>query len=330
MDAETIRKINLIEVLEEQYPTCEAIPRESAWWWTEEDVRAWFCSGGAEDANARANVEDDFKKWFPGLERSGTTVKGRTPRLRVLCFANAGNTEDLYTHEGTGERRAKSPLLEWCKANDAEVLSVQLPGRAARKDESFIFEIRKVAQALLPIVAGKLADVPYVCIGHSLGTWICHELLMSLRAVGLPMPRQVFLSAFPFPDMPNKLRPWRINAHLNDADFKEECRRWDVNELIFQNGMWDIYQPLMRSDFHLFDKYDYVHLDEDNFSFPITTFYATSDKMITREMVEGWETHTTAAFECIAVTGNHLFPLQKESKARWLELIVDRLAKIEL
>jgi hypothetical protein len=32
-------------------------------------------------------------------------------RLRVLCFANAGNAEDMYTNEGTGSRRAPSPLL---------------------------------------------------------------------------------------------------------------------------------------------------------------------------------------------------------------------------
>ena len=35
----------------------------------------------------------------------------RLPRLRVLCFPNAGNAEDMYTSEGTGVRRAPSPLL---------------------------------------------------------------------------------------------------------------------------------------------------------------------------------------------------------------------------
>jgi hypothetical protein len=29
----------------------------------------------------------------------------------VLCFPNAGNAEDMYTSEGTGVRRAPSPLL---------------------------------------------------------------------------------------------------------------------------------------------------------------------------------------------------------------------------
>ena len=80
-----------------------------------------------------------FRRWFPGLKRSGTEVEdsgGGTTRnavkLTVLCFANAGNAEDMYTNEGLGARRAASPLLEWCRANDAEVLAAQLPGRGTR------------------------------------------------------------------------------------------------------------------------------------------------------------------------------------------------------
>lgn len=32
-------------------------------------------------------------------------------RLRVLCFCNAGSAEDMFTSEGSGARRAVSPLL---------------------------------------------------------------------------------------------------------------------------------------------------------------------------------------------------------------------------
>ena len=88
-----------------------------------------------------------FAKWFPGLALSRTACSTAPPRhvpcmrscaasasmqcpsvacpsgslcssirpmacrLRVLCFPNAGNAEDMYTSEGTGPRRAPSPLL---------------------------------------------------------------------------------------------------------------------------------------------------------------------------------------------------------------------------
>ena len=80
--------------------------------------------------------EVTFKKLFPGLQRSGTQIGApERPNLRVICFANAGNAEDLFTNEGLGERRIVSPLLTFCKNYKAELLSVQLPGRGSRRNE---------------------------------------------------------------------------------------------------------------------------------------------------------------------------------------------------
>ena len=83
-------------------------------------------------------------------------------RLRVLCFPNAGNAEDMYTSEGTGARRAPSPLLEWCRAAGAEVLAVQPPGRLMRGREPPFTTCADLAAALLPVVASRLLQGPYV------------------------------------------------------------------------------------------------------------------------------------------------------------------------
>lgn len=80
----------------------------------------------------------------------------------MLCFANAGNAEDMYTSEGTGPRRAPSPLLEWCRAAGAECLAAQLPGRAMRLGEPRLASCREAAAALLPVLASRLAEAPYV------------------------------------------------------------------------------------------------------------------------------------------------------------------------
>jgi len=53
--------------------------------------------------------EEIFHRWFPGLGLSRTGCD--MPKLRVLCFPNAGNAEDMFTNEGTGVRKALSPLL---------------------------------------------------------------------------------------------------------------------------------------------------------------------------------------------------------------------------
>ena len=327
MDDRTVRLVNLMEVLEEQYPDAPKPPKQAMWLWSEDDARAWFASNGRDAPNS----EDDetmTKRWFPGLERSGTRCDGgRRAKFRILCFPNAGNTEDMFTSEGTGERRAKSPLLEWAKKNDAEVLSVQYPGRANRKSETYAFEIWQIVEPLLHVVASKLDDVPYVVVGHSVGAWVAFQMLQLLRGRGIRMPEHVFLSSFPFPDIPHASRPWQVNCLLEEPEFKEECRRWDVNEIVF-GPVWEIYEPMMRADFHLFDKYEYAHIDRENFNWPLTVFHGYADRMITEEMVRGWETHTSGAFEFITVRGHHLFPLEKEQKAFWLQKIVDRLDPI--
>ncbi len=57
--------------------------------------------------------------------------------MRLVCFTNAGNEENIYTNEGLGARRVPQ-LLEWCRANSVEMLAPQLPGRGMRLKEPFL------------------------------------------------------------------------------------------------------------------------------------------------------------------------------------------------
>ena len=40
---------------------------------------------------------------------------------------------------------------------------------------------------------------------------------------------------------------------------QEECRGWDVNEVVFSPDLWGTYHALMRADFSLFDEYVFTH-----------------------------------------------------------------------
>lgn len=277
-----------------------------------------------------------YRRWFPGLKRSGTEVEDEASgvgdvKCRVLCWANAGNAEDMYTNEGVGARRAASPLLEWCRQNAAECLAVQLPGRGTRLREPFLGSAAEAAAALLPVVASKLIDVPYVVVGHSVGTWCGYEFLQLARREGLPMPSKVFWSNFPSPDISPADRPWKPNRGLAEEAFKTESREWDVNEIVFTQ-LWGTYHAIMRADFELFDRYEFLYADGSEpkrplggFDFHLTTFFGTRDRKVGRDMVLGWEKFTRGRFECVEVEGNHLFPLEKEAKTVWLQHIADRL-----
>ncbi|PRW20885.1 Monothiol glutaredoxin- chloroplastic [Chlorella sorokiniana] len=343
------RRLNLIVMLQEEaedegrdVPEPPADARS----WSEEQIRAYFKTGGAEvpTANGCAAANDSsladlaahfpppdaetFRKWFPGLALSRTACDN--PRLRVLCFPNAGNAEDMYTSEGTGVRRAPSPLLDWCRANVAECLAVQPPGRNTRSREPPFTACRDLAAALLPVVASRLLDAPYVVVAHSVGTWVAYELLRAVQAAGLPMPTKVFLSAMASPDIPWDQRPWRQQRGLDEEQFKEECRGWDVNELVFSAALWGTYQPLMRADFTLFDEYEHTHGGQPPFAFPLITFWGSRDRRIKQHLVQGWSRFTTGAFELHEMEGHHLWPLDKASKAVWLGQIAAQLEQLAL
>ena len=51
---------------------------------------------------------------------------------------------------------------EWCRANGAECLAVQPPGRAMRSKEASVTSATELAAHLLPIVASRLMETPYM------------------------------------------------------------------------------------------------------------------------------------------------------------------------
>lgn len=40
---------------------------------------------------------------------------------------------------------------------------------------------------------------------------------------------------------------------------QDECRCWDVNDIVFSPALWPVYQSLLRADFSLFDQYKSEH-----------------------------------------------------------------------
>ena len=53
-------------------------------------------------------------------------------------------------------------VQEWCRANGAECLAVQPPGRNMRGKEAPLTTCQALAAALLPAVASRLLEAPYV------------------------------------------------------------------------------------------------------------------------------------------------------------------------
>ena len=119
---------------------------------------------------------------------------------------------------------------------------------------------------------------------------------------------------------------------LDDDGFKAECRGWDVSDALLADArMWSAYVALMRADFALFDEYAFRRHGEAPFTFPLSVFFATRDRKVTRPMVEQWAAFTTGDFAVHPIQGHHLFILatgdQRTAKEAWLAHVVDGLAQ---
>ena len=351
MGAAQVRKVNLIEILADDEPDVPEPPEYAYKLWSEEQIRGYFESMGIADGlptpeaaapagpppltpaeiHAKFPVPDPelFKKWFPGLQRSKTECAA--PKMRLICWTNAGNEENLYTNEGAGARRVAN-LLEFCRANQVEILAPQLPGRGMRRGDPFITKTQDVAKAVLPLLAPKIADVPYCVVGHSVGTWNSFEMLSLFREQGLPMPKKCFFSNFPGPQVPVADRPWKPCRGMEKDAFREESLGWDVNEIVFSDGMWNQFKDIMYNDFHLFDEYEHGRADDAPFDFPLTTFFATHDKKVKKHHVELWQRWTSKEYKINEIDGHHLYAMgldaQKPAKEKWLDTIVAELKEL--
>jgi hypothetical protein len=168
--------------------------------------------------------------------------------------------------------------------------------------------------------------VPWIVVGHSVGSWCAFEFVRLARSLGFPPPALACLSGFPAPDVPPRERPWTPNAALDDSAFKDECRGWGVDEAAFAPHAWRAFEPLLRADFTLFDAYEMdlretetrgeertksariisedseipaepsdptEDIEDIRRVFPrLLTLRGTRDERITREAVSGWARFT--------------------------------------
>ncbi|OLP77544.1 Gramicidin S biosynthesis protein GrsT [Symbiodinium microadriaticum] len=235
------------------------------------------------------------------------------PKLRILCFHNAGSAESIYTGPGT-------PFISWIKeSKQIELLAFDYPGRDKLLKATKHTSTETLAPDLLAVAHEKLTDgVPYLVWGHSVGTWVGFEFLMLCRKVGIPMPLAAFFVTFPAPHYPEAKRPWRRNARLSDSQFQEEVKAWDKEhfggaaKVVFEESWKDTWEPMMRADFKLFDEYKFRHAGAPKFDFPLHCWWCEGEHFIKPEMVQAWKDWTAGPFDYQELKGaGHLTAFYK-------------------
>jgi medium-chain acyl-[acyl-carrier-protein] hydrolase len=222
--------------------------------------------------------------WFP-LNRPAT------PRMRVLCLPYAGG--------GIATYRAWPQGL----SADIEVRAAQLAGRGSRLREPRVSHLTPLLDDLDRAIA-SLLHLPFALFGHSLGALLAFELTRRLQRQGRPLPVHLFVSGREAPQC-ESIRP--PIHHLPEEDFRSALR--DMGgmppEILDNAELMALVSPVIRADFTAVETWPYVA--GPPLDVPLTAFVGDVDREYTLEQAEAWRVHTTRAFTCHVLPGDHFF-----------------------
>jgi medium-chain acyl-[acyl-carrier-protein] hydrolase len=212
-------------------------------------------------------------------------------RLRLFCLPYGGGGASLFRRWA-----ARMPP-------GIEVLPVQLPGREGRFTEPPFNRLFPLVRALAAALRPWL-DIPFAIFGHSMGALVGFELARNLRMTQSCLPKHLFLSACPAPQISNG----RAKIYnLPEPAFFDGLRRLHRTPPAFlqEPELLSIFLPLLRADFAVFETYTYV--EEHPLACPITAFCGSEDSLAGPSEVGAWRSQTTASFSMHMIPGDHFF-----------------------
>ena len=135
--SEATRRANLIEVLQDAHESCPEIPEEAAERWTEEAIRRWFSTNGAERP-------DDFlppwPRWTwtappypPSTRPDGMYLCQRIGCDAVYAPTDEGNPEDVADTTPPARVPRRRQIMELLRRKVARFRRVHEPPRVCRR-----------------------------------------------------------------------------------------------------------------------------------------------------------------------------------------------------
>ena len=231
-------------------------------------------------------------------------------RARIFCFPYAGG--------------AASAFVPWKKLlpDDIDLCAIQLHGRENRLKEPLFTRLPDLV-AVLATELSSYMDVPFVFLGHSLGTLIAFELTRYLRKQAGRQPQYLFFSGRNAP----QTSILRRNTHtLPEREFIAEVQAYNgTPSIIFEDeDLRRVFVPLLRADFALFETYQYR--EDAPLDIPLSVFGGLQDPMTTKNGLEAWQEQTRNTFSLRMLPGEHFFI--HPQRVGLLQYVLDDLTEI--
>jgi surfactin synthase thioesterase subunit len=242
---------------------------------------------------------------LPAPDDRPTTPFGRRPRnpaapARLVCLPFAGGGAVSFAG------------LEAALAEDAEVRTVELPGRGTRFGEAFATDlIAAAAEVAAAIRALPDPQKPLVLFGHSMGALLAYEAARALARAGAA-PRHLVLSGSAAPHRRAGARR-TAEAVRTDAGLLARMRRLGGTppEVFSEPELLALVLPVVRADYALVGGYAPLVAP---LAVPATILGGTEDAEVAPDDLAAWGEALSGPVATEVWPGDHFFIRPHEAR----------------
>lgn len=230
-------------------------------------------------------------------------------KTALFVISHAGASATLY-------RKYQNVL-----GQDIDVCILERPGIGLRLNEQLLSDLKKSIHDLIQgIEAIRKQYTSFAIYGHSLGGMLAYEI--GYHYEGYSEFRNIFISAFCAPSDHHK--NLKI-SQLDDMSFiKAICDISNLDITAFEHDVFkNVFMPILRSDFKLFDSYSY--LEQQSLSVNATILYGENDSFVDTACINNWDLHFKNTPKYICIPGDHMFHINQFSQvASYIRQILAR------
>lgn len=191
--------------------------------------------------------------------------------------------------------------------DSVEFIALELPGRGRRFEELILRDKKSAIHDYFEQVKSLRNKMPFLIYGHSMGATLGLNVANLMQRIGDP-PAQLIVSGNPGPDA-KKLEEDKNKGHrylMNDEDFKETLRELGgvPEEVIENNDLYDFFSPILRADFELLEKDDFL---EKGICLDVPIYAMMGDEEKYYNQIENWNRFTENKFQYLILEGDHFF-----------------------
>ena len=191
-----------------------------------------------------------------------------------------------------------------CFSDEIEPIGLELAGRGKRYGEEFYASVDEAANDMMRLIRDDIDTEDYAIFGHSMGATIAFELYYQIEAMGLKLPKCLFISGRPSPNSFHQ----KINImEYDDETFIKLISLYGGLPQEFENHeLRSILLPVLRADFKMLDEYVYQE-KENKIKSELIVLCGESDFSANKVESLKWEDFSEGRFTIYTFAEGHFF-----------------------